>query len=66
MNMQEIRGIAKQMGITSSNKPKTELIRLIQASEGNFECFATARDGTCDQLDCLWRKDCFAMSRRTH
>ena len=38
MNVQEIRDIAKQMGLTPGKKPKLELVRLIQNTEGNFEC----------------------------
>ena len=64
MNVQEIRGIAKQMGLAPGKKPKLELVRLIQSTEGNFECFATAVNGECDQLGCLWRKDCFAMAKK--
>lgn len=64
MNVQEIRGIAKGMGLRPGKKPKFELIRLIQHTEGNFDCFATAIDRECDQTDCLWRKDCFAMAKK--
>jgi hypothetical protein len=39
------------------------LIRAIQLKEGNFDCFATAHEGVCDQGGCLWRTDCFAASR---
>ncbi|MCB1671687.1 MAG: SAP domain-containing protein [Gammaproteobacteria bacterium] len=66
MNMQEIRGIARQKGISPGKRPKLELVRLIQNSEGNFECFGTAREGECDQLGCLWRKDCFSMALKAH
>lgn len=48
------RGIKQQPGAT-----KVELVRTLQRSEGNFDCFATATAGQCDQLDCLWREDCF-------
>lgn len=64
MNVQEIRDIAKEMGLRPGKKPKLELVRLIQHTEGNFECFATALSGDCDQAGCLWRKDCFAMARK--
>ena len=59
MNMQEIRTIAKAHGVKGSRLTKVKLVRSIQAAEGNFDCFATAVDGVCDQQGCLWREDCF-------
>ena len=35
----------------------TELIRSIQRSEGNPDCFRQHHGG-CDQLDCAWRSLC--------
>jgi hypothetical protein len=34
-----------------------ELIRSIQRSEGNPDCFGGAQ-GYCDQLECAWRRYC--------
>ena len=65
MNMQEIRGIAKDLGIKTSKITKVNLVRSIQLSEGNFDCFATASSGECDQLNCLWRKDCLSLAKKT-
>lgn len=59
MNMHEIHHIAKSLGIQPEHMYKIELIRCIQKAEGNYDCFATARNGECDQLDCRWREDCF-------
>ena len=64
MNVQEIRDIAKQRGVKPGKLAKVQLVKAIQKKEGNFECFATAIDGICDQNGCLWRKDCFAMSKK--
>lgn len=66
MNMQEIRDIAKEHGIKTSRMSKMQLIHTIQHSEGNFDCFATAMDGNCDQLGCVWREDCFAMAKKLY
>ena len=41
---------------------KTELIKMIQKMEGNFDCFSTAYSGECDQADCCWRNDCYAAA----
>lgn len=55
--MQEIRAIAKKMGINSFAKSKVELIHEIQRKEGNFDCFGTA-EGFCDQEACVFRSTC--------
>lgn len=64
MNMQELHVIAKSRGINPEHMYKTELIRCIQVAEGNFDCFARAKDGQCDQMDCCWRQDCLELSPR--
>ncbi len=63
MKLTEIRDIAKSHGINPDNIFKTELIRTIQIKEGNFDCYATAYGGICDQLGCRWRDDCFVAAR---
>jgi hypothetical protein len=58
MTKKEIVKIAMDLGIKGvSRLRKAELVRAIQKHEGNYPCFGTA-DGYCDQMDCLWRKDC--------
>ena len=64
MNMQGIRGIAKTRGISPGRLGKTCLVRTLQREEGNFDCFARAYSGYCDQSDCLWRQDCLTLSTR--
>ncbi|HEB58457.1 MAG TPA: SAP domain-containing protein [Gammaproteobacteria bacterium] len=66
MQVEEIRAIARQRGLKPGKLKKLELIRYLQKEEGNPQCFATAVNGQCDQLDCLWRKDCFAAARKLH
>lgn len=66
MNMQEIREVAKDLGIKTSHINKVKLIQTIQASEGNFDCFSSATSGECDQSDCVWREDCFSTARKLH
>ena len=62
MDMADIRKKAKDAGIKMAvGIKKIELIRAIQAKEGNFPCFGTA-DDYCDQLSCLYREDCLAKS----
>lgn len=62
MNMQEIRTIAKSHKIDATGLAKIDIIHTIQRKEGNFDCYATTYDGVCDQMDCLWREDCFEAS----
>lgn len=63
MKIQKLREIARQHGMNPSTGDKIELIKAIQRQEGNFDCFATAYHGVCDQMACLWRADCFALAR---
>lgn len=63
MKLEEIRTIAKSHNINPGKLSKTGLIKTIQTEEGNFDCFATAYDGICDQMSCLWREDCFAAAQ---
>lgn len=63
MYMQEIRSIAKDHKIATTGLSKLEIIRKLQAEEGNFDCYATAINGVCDQEDCKWREDCFIASK---
>ncbi|MCG6885627.1 MAG: SAP domain-containing protein [Proteobacteria bacterium] len=64
MLMQDIRAIARQRGVKPGKLTKVSLVRTIQQSEGNFACFATAQYKECDQVGCLWRKDCFAIAKK--
>jgi len=66
MNLQNVRERAKTLGVKTTKMSKMNLIRSIQLSEGNFNCFATAINGECDQMECVWRKDCFSSSKKLH
>lgn len=63
MNYSEVCAIAKSHHVKPGKLSKTELVKAIQASEGNFDCFASATGGECDQMGCAWREDCFAAAR---
>lgn len=58
MNMQEIKLIAKERGVKAGTLKKTELVQVIQKTEGNEACFATGRAAVCGQDRCLWKDDC--------
>ncbi len=61
MKMNDIRKIAKKMGINSFGLSKIVLVRKIQEKEGNFQCFATERITDCPETECLWRDDCIKL-----
>ena len=63
MNLTEIKTIAKVQGINARNLKKTDLIRTIQKTEGNFDCYGSEKSGFCDQMNCLWRADCLDFSK---
>jgi len=66
MNMQEIRVKAKDLGLKTSRLSKVELVQTIQLTEGNFNCFASADNAECDQVNCMWREDCFSAAKKLH
>jgi hypothetical protein len=56
MKMQEIREIAKKLGINIKvGRSKQDIIRDIQVKEGYSPCYRTMDD--CGS-DCLWKSDC--------
>lgn len=58
MRLSEIEKKARSMGIRDTWKySKKELVKNIQRSEGNPDCFGSALDN-CSQLSCCWRADC--------
>ncbi len=58
MTHSKIVSIARSMGISNASKLKNaELIRSIQAKEGNYTCFGTGKVD-CDQHECCWRENC--------
>lgn len=58
MKVLDIKKKAKDVGVNPGKMNKAEIIKAIQTAEGNFDCFGTATDGNCDQVDCCWRDDC--------
>ncbi len=64
MKLDDIRKIAQTHGVHTGRRSKIELVRAIQVDEGNFDCYATAFAGVCDQGECLWREDCFSAAQQ--
>ena len=58
MTITEIKKIAATKGIDKPRGKKVDLIRQIQAAEGNNCCFSTSISDVCGQSNCHWREDC--------
>jgi len=58
MRLSEIEKKARTLGVKDTWRlSKKDLVKTIQRSEGNFDCFGTAI-GSCSQMACCWRPDC--------
>ncbi|MFA7281236.1 MAG: SAP domain-containing protein [Sterolibacterium sp.] len=62
IEQKELLRLAKKFDIPDSGLSNIELIRKVQQSEGNFDCYAKASEGVCDQPECLWRDGCLQES----
>ena len=62
MRVQEIREIAKDIGIGTYRMKKTDIVRTIQREENNIECYGTERVDICQEEACLWKSDCMALN----
>jgi hypothetical protein len=58
MTLKQVKDMAKTKGVKAGNMKKENIIRAIQKAEGNFDCFGTASEEVCDQINCLWKEDC--------
>jgi hypothetical protein len=56
--LQDIIVIAENMGIDVANLIKTQLVRAIQRTERNCDCYMSGQVLTCGQINCRWREDC--------
>jgi hypothetical protein len=64
MRFDEIRSIAKEMGIGTYRMKKTDMVRAIQKVENNIECYGTERVEICQEEACLWRSDCLSLNNK--
>ena len=58
MKLAEVRAIAKSKGIISFGKTREALVREIQRTERNRDCFNRGQSTSCGQARCAWREDC--------
>ncbi|MBE0568964.1 MAG: hypothetical protein IH577_04745 [Deltaproteobacteria bacterium] len=62
MDVRVLDKVLSEMTVDAKGTWIGDLIHAIQRTEGNFDCFGTARDGACDQENCKWREACIAES----
>jgi hypothetical protein len=62
MNFNELRKMAKRMGINTYRVKKPDIIRSIQRAESNIQCFGMQRVEYCCEHVCLWRADCVKLN----
>ena len=58
MKMTQVKEIAKDRRVKPGRLNKEGLIRAIQQSEGNPQCYNSGLAVSCGEQDCLWREDC--------
>ncbi len=58
-----VNDLADRIGMDVSGLGLVDAIRTLQRHEGNFDCFARAGSGYCDQYECLFYEDCMEYSR---
>lgn len=65
MNFNELRQMAKSLGLNTYRLKKPQIIRSIQQAEHNIECFGTQRVEHCGEHTCLWKNDCVSLNSRS-
>ncbi len=58
MRINEIKKMAKAMGVRTDRMKKADVIRAVQRAENNIDCYGTQRVEYCKENGCLWRSDC--------
>jgi hypothetical protein len=58
MKVEEIKEVAKGLGIKPGKMKKADLIKEIQSAEGNDVCYNSGSKDVCGQEGCAWREDC--------
>jgi len=62
MKINDVRKMAKKMGINTYGVKKKDIIRAVQRAENNIACFATERVESCNEEKCSWRDDCLSIN----
>ena len=62
MKINDLIKVTKGMRINTYAMKKNDIIRAVQQSENNVECFATERVEYCNENKCSWRGDCLSIN----
>ena len=62
MNFNEVRKMAKDLGVKTAKMTKADVIRAIQRAENNIDCYATDRVNDCYEDLCLWKSECLSIN----
>jgi hypothetical protein len=65
MEFDEIVIKARTLGIAPGGRGADELVRAIQAAEGNTPCFRSGRV-VCEYMHCSWYADCVEPPAETN
>ncbi|SDL35116.1 hypothetical protein SAMN05660337_2738 [Maridesulfovibrio ferrireducens] len=65
MSQELIADLAERLSVNVEGLSLIESVRMLQRVEGNFDCFARAASGFCDQKDCLFYIECLQNSRKS-
>ena len=58
VKLAEVKEMAARLGLKIDKMKKAEVVRAIQAAEGNSPCYDSGKLIECGQAHCLWRADC--------
>lgn len=61
-NRTKLQKLAQQYLLSGAGLDDISLIRRIQLLGHHFDCFATPRVKTCNEVSCTWRQDCIAKN----
>jgi hypothetical protein len=64
MKFNDIRKMAKGMGVNTYRMKKADIIHAIQKTENNIECYGTERVEYCGEDSCLWRDECLLLKHK--
>lgn len=65
MSHKIIDELAEKLKVDLEGLSLVEAVRLLQRIEGNFDCFARAESGFCDQKKCLFYIECMENSSKS-
>lgn len=65
MSLKQIEELAERLHVDIEGLSLVEAVRLLQRLEGNYDCFARAESGFCNQTGCLFYIECMENSTKS-